>query len=279
MRGPTMVRTADGIDLSVATAGAGTPIVFVHEFSGDGRSWAAQLGHFGRFFRCVAYNARGYPPSAVPETDDAYLWDRFAGDLGAVLDAAGEARAILMGWSMGAYAALQFARLHPDRVRALVLAGIGSGSPGADTALWRMQMRDLAAAWLEDPRRAARTMAEGENRQALRRLDPAAFAAWLADLEGHSPEGMARTCANYQGRRPSLQDFEAEFADLETPTLIVCGEEDAPCLETSRWLARVLPKAELWLEPGAGHCPNLESPEKFALRVGRFLADVPKGAA
>ena len=150
---------------------------------------------------------------------------------------------MVMGWSMGAYAALQFARLHPERVGALVLVGIGSGSPAGDEELWRMQMRDLSA-------------------------------AWLADLEGHSPEGMARTCRNYQGRRPSLQVLEEEFAGLQVPTLVVCGEEDAPCLETSRWLERVLPNAELWLEPGGGHCPNLETPDKFNTRIGRFLADV-----
>jgi pimeloyl-ACP methyl ester carboxylesterase len=266
---------SDGTRLWFEAAGAGPALLLAHELCSDARQWKGQVAALSRRFRCLTPNARGYPPSAVPETDDAYLWDRFAGDLGAVLDAAGEARAILMGWSMGAYAALQFARLHPDRVRALVLAGIGSGSPGADTALWRMQMRDLAAAWLEDPRRAARTMAEGENRQALRRLDPAAFAAWLADLEGHSPEGMARTCANYQGRRPSLQDFAAGFAGLEVPTLIVCGEEDAPCMETSRWLAAALPQARLWEPRGLGHAPNLEAPELFNAEVGRFLSTLP----
>ena len=270
---------ADRTQLWFEATGSGPALLLAHELGSDGRQWRGQVDAFSGRLRCIVPNARGYPPSQVPGDDDAYLWDRFAGDLGAVLDAAGEPRAAVMGWSMGAYAALQFARLNPDRVRALVLVGIGSGSPPGDQDLWRLQMRDMAAAWAEDPRRGARMLAEAPNRQALRRLNPAGFDAWLADLEGHSPEGMARTCRNYQSRRPSLQDFETEFARLQTPALIVCGEEDTPCLETSRWLARVLPNAQLWLEPGAGHCPNLESPGKFNLRVGRFLADIPKGAA
>ena len=265
---------SDDTRLWYEAAGSGPALLMAHELGSDARQWRGQVEAFSRRFRCITPNARGYPPSGVPEEDHAYLWTRFAADIGTVLDAAGEARAMVMGWSMGAYAALQFARLHPDRVRALVLVGIGSGSPQGDEDLWRMQMRDLSAAWLEDPRRGARLLAEAPNRQALRRLNPEAFAAWLADLEGHSPEGMARTCRNYQGRRASLQDFEAEFAGLQVPTLVVCGEEDAPCLETSRWLARVLPNAELWLESGAGHCPNLETPDKFNMRIGRFLADV-----
>ncbi len=270
---------ADGARLWFEASGSGPALLMAHELGSDARQWRGQVDALSGRFRCITPNARGYPASAVPEADDAYLWDRFAGDLGAVLDAAGEPRALLMGWSMGAYAALQFARLQPDRVRALVLVGVGSGSPEADMAPWRLQMRDMAAAWLEDPRRAARMLAEAPNRQALKRLNPAAFDAWLADLEGHSPQGMALTCRNYQGRRPALQDFEAELARLAIPTLIVCGEEDAPCLETSRWLARTLPDARQWLEPGAGHCPNLEIADTFNRRVDQFLAELSKGPA
>jgi pimeloyl-ACP methyl ester carboxylesterase len=270
---------SDDTELWYETTGSGPALLMAHELGSDARQWRGQVEAFCGGFRCITPNARGYPLSGVPDEDHAYLWTWFAADIGAVLDAAGEAGAMVMGWSMGAYAALQFARLHPERARALVLVGIGSGSPPAEEAGWRMLMRDMSAAWLQDPRRAARMLAEADNRQALRRLNPAAFDAWLADLEGHSPEGMARTCRNYQGRRPSLEDFTAELEALEVPTLIVCGEEDAPCLETSRWLERTLPDAHLWLAPGAGHCPNLESPEEFNRRVGQFLADLAKGAA
>ena len=266
---------ADDVMLWYETVGSGPALLMAHELGSDARQWRGQVEAFSGRFRCITPNARGYPPSGAPEEDHAYLWTRFASDIGAVLDTAGEASAIVMGWSMGAYAALQFARLHPKRVRALVLVGIGSGSPPGDEELWRMQMRDMSAAWLEDPRRSARMLAEAPNRQALRRLNPEAFAAWLADLEGHSPEGMARTCRNYQGRRPSLQDFEAEFVTLEAPTLIVCGEEDAPCIETSAWLARTLPNARLWAPKGRGHAPNLEDPGRFNREVGAFLKGVP----
>jgi len=49
-------------------SGKGTPIVFVHEFSGDLRSWETQVRHFSRRHRCIAFNARGYPPSDVPRS-------------------------------------------------------------------------------------------------------------------------------------------------------------------------------------------------------------------
>ena len=262
---------SDDVRLWYETTGSGPALLMAHELGSDARQWAGQVEAFERRFRCITPNARGYPPSGLPDEEHAYLWPGFAADIGAVLDAAGETSAMVMGWSMGAYAALQFARLHPGRVRALVLVGIGSGSPPAEEAGWRMLMHDLSEAWLEDPRRAARMLAEADNRRALRRLNPAAFDSWLADLEGHSPEGMARTCRNYQGRRPSLTGFEAELRSLEVPALIVCGTLDAPCIETSRWLAEILPGARLWSPHGLGHAPNLEAPELFNAEVGGFL--------
>ena len=62
----------DGVRLYYEEAGTGTPIVFVHEFSGDLRSWEPQLQHFSRRYRCIAFNARGYPPSDVPTRVSSY---------------------------------------------------------------------------------------------------------------------------------------------------------------------------------------------------------------
>ena len=58
----------DGAQLYYEETGKGTPIVFVHEFSGDLRSWEAQMRYFSRRYRCIAFNARGYPPSDVPKS-------------------------------------------------------------------------------------------------------------------------------------------------------------------------------------------------------------------
>ena len=59
--------TDDGVRLFFEEAGSGVPIVFVHEFAGDSRSWQSQIRHFSPGYRCIAFNARGYPPSDVPE--------------------------------------------------------------------------------------------------------------------------------------------------------------------------------------------------------------------
>ncbi len=80
------VTTDDGVRLYYEDTGAGTPIVFVHEFAGDFRSYEPQVRYFSRRYRCIVYNARGYPPSDVPENLESYSQERAREDIRCVLD-------------------------------------------------------------------------------------------------------------------------------------------------------------------------------------------------
>src|SRR5260370_18309078 len=94
-------RTDDGIRLHYEETGAGIPVIFVHEFAGDARSWEPQLRHFGQRYRCIAFNARGYPPSDVPESPAAYAQARAADDIASGLHHLRIAPAHVAGLSMG----------------------------------------------------------------------------------------------------------------------------------------------------------------------------------
>ena len=78
--------TNDGVRLHYEETGSGSAVIFVHEFAGDHRSWEPQMRHFGRRHRCIAFNARGYSPSDVPEEVGAYSQARAADDVRSVLD-------------------------------------------------------------------------------------------------------------------------------------------------------------------------------------------------
>jgi pimeloyl-ACP methyl ester carboxylesterase len=54
--------TDDGVRLYYEESGSGTPLVFVHEYAGDYRSWEPQMRYFSRHYRCIAFNARGIRP-------------------------------------------------------------------------------------------------------------------------------------------------------------------------------------------------------------------------
>jgi pimeloyl-ACP methyl ester carboxylesterase len=133
------------VKLYYEETGAGLPIVWVHEMASDLRQWEQQLRYFGRQFRCVAFNARGYAPSDVPTGDDDYIYDHFAADIGAVMDHCGIDSAYVVGWSMGAYAALIFALRNPERVMGVVATGVGSGSPRAGHEHFKTMMGNVAA--------------------------------------------------------------------------------------------------------------------------------------
>ncbi len=117
--------TDDGIRLYYEETGTGVPLVFVHEFAGDHRSWEPQVRHFARRYRCVVYAARGYPPSDVPPEPDRYGQYRAVDDLVTILDAIGADRAHVVGNSMGGFCTLHFGLRHPERARSLVVAGCG----------------------------------------------------------------------------------------------------------------------------------------------------------
>jgi proline iminopeptidase len=99
--------TPDNVRLHYEEVGQGTPLLFVHEFAGDHRSWEPQLREFGKRYRCIAYAARGYRPSDVPADKDAYSYRHVMRDCVAVLDHLEIAQAHLVGLSMGGYTVLQ----------------------------------------------------------------------------------------------------------------------------------------------------------------------------
>ena len=120
--------TSDNVRLYYEEVGQGAPVVFVHEFAGDHRSWEPQMREFGKRYRCITYAARGYTPSDVPDDADAYSYLHVMRDCVAVLDHLKLDSAHLVGLSMGGYTVLQVALNHPARVRSMTLAGAGSGS-------------------------------------------------------------------------------------------------------------------------------------------------------
>src|SRR5438128_8343257 len=99
----------DGVRLHAEATGAtgtGAPLLFIHEFAGDHRSWEPQVRSFSGGYRCLTYAARGYPPSGVPADGAAYSQDRAIADAVAVLDGLGVGRAHVAGLSMGGFTAL-----------------------------------------------------------------------------------------------------------------------------------------------------------------------------
>ena len=268
---------ADGVRLHYEETGQGTPVLFIHEFAGDHRSWEPQLRHFGRRYRCIAYSARGYPPSDVPDDPEAYSQDRAVADAVAVLDHLGLDRAHVVGLSMGGFCTLHLGLQHPDRALSLVVAGCGYGAAPEGSGAWTAESEANARAFEADFASAVASYALGPARVQLQDKDPRGFAEFALRLAEHSPLGSTLTLRGVQMRRPNLYDLREPLARLTVPTLIVTGDEDEPCLEPDLMLKRTIPASALAVLPRTGHACNLEEPALFNALVESFLATVDAG--
>ncbi len=244
--------------------GKGPALVLLHAFPLSRAMWEAQRNGFpGR--RLIAPDLPGFGGS--PRRPEGLTMEAAAREVAALLDRLGvKGPAAVLGLSMGGYVALEFARLFPERLGALILACTRSGADSPEGAQGRYQTaqraRSEGLAFLADTmpaRLLGRTSAAHEP----------GLAGRLRDLIlANEPGGIADALVGMAQRR----DLTPLLPRLSLPVLALAGEEDTliPPAEAQA-IARAVPGASLKLLPGCGHLPNLEAPEAFRDAVSSFL--------
>jgi pimeloyl-ACP methyl ester carboxylesterase len=272
--------TSKGVRLYYEEAGRGTAIVFVHEFSGDYRSWEAQMHYFSRRYRCVAFNARGYPPSEVPASPSSYSYTGAADDIANVMRYLGIAKAHIIGCSMGAFATLMFGLRYPRRALSLTTIGAGAGTNIDPKKRAQFMKATEATARLfeaEGVAGAAKRYRNAPNRIQLENKDPRGFREFFQRFAEHSALGHANTLRGVQMRRPSVYGLEKKFARMKVPTHLFTGDEDETSLDVGVFLKHTCPAARLTVAPATGHLVNVEEPDFFNRIAGDFLTLVDSG--
>lgn len=270
--------TDDGVKLYYEETGSGTPIIFVHEFAADHRSWEPQMRHFGQRYRAITYGARGYPPSDVPEDSAMYSQNRATDDIAAVLDALKIDKAHVVGLSMGGFATLHFGFRHPQRALSLVVAGCGYGAEKGQEEKFRGEVETVVATIRgEGAAKFAEKYAYGPTRVQFENKDPRGFMQFKQELAEHSTIGTANTQEGVQGRRPSLYDLVDQMKAMTTPVLVLTGDEDWPCLQPALLMKQNIPTAALSVMPNCGHTINIEDPDQFNRLVSEFIIQVDSG--
>jgi pimeloyl-ACP methyl ester carboxylesterase len=266
---------SNGVRLYYEEAGRGAPIVFVHEFADDLHSWEPQLRYFSRRYRCIAYNARGYPPSDVPKAVSKYSQAIATDDIANVMRHLRIRKAHIIGCSMGGYATVHFGLRYARMALSLTAVGVGYGSDPDKRAQFLRDTQIMARRFEQlGTQEAIKPYQVGPARVQFQNKDPRGFAHFCAEFAMHSAPGSANTLRGVQARRPTVYSLGRGLAKLRVPLHMVTGDEDNNCLEPGIFIKRACPSAWLTVVPGTGHAVNVEEPDLFNRLTAEFLAQV-----
>ncbi len=269
---------SDGARLYYEEAGTGTPIVFAHEFSGDLWSWEKQIQHFSRHHRCIAFNARGYPPSEVPTLLSRYSHKHAVDDVAVVMRHLGVSKAHIIGCSMGSRTTLDFGLTYPRMAMSLTMIGIGSGGDPRNKAAFLRHTEVRARRYEEDGlAEVLKGLRKADNRIQLKRKNPRAFEDFCRRFMQHSAQGCANITRRVQGRRVSLFSMEKPLRALKVPSHVIVGDEDPGAIDSGLFMKQVSPAVRLSIAPATGHLVNLEEPDLMHLLCEDFFALVESG--
>lgn len=270
----TQRRASDGTPLYYETHGDSGPVVlFSCAYTTTHVNWRPQVGPMvGAGVRVALWDFRGHGLSGAPRDASAYSMDQVVDDMGRIADAVSPDEAlVLAGLSFGGLASLHFTVKHPERVRALVLAGSGPGFKNPKAAAAWKQQSERTAAHLEERGLEAFVSGRAASTCVGRRPElPAAQAAAEA-IRAQDPHGLAEFGRHVAGLAPSVID---ELAHISQPALVVVGEEDEAYLQAAEVMAAKLPAARHRLLPRAGHILNIEEAEAFNALLIDFLREI-----
>jgi 3-oxoadipate enol-lactonase len=263
----TRLAEADGVSLAYDVSGDGPPVVLLHAGIVDRRMWDEVAPLLAERHQVLRYDARGFGESSRPPDGPFARWE----DLFAVMDAAGIAKAHLVGVSQGAETALDATLTAPDRVDRLVLCGAGMRGWNYRDELDERWQAEVAAWERGDlhgcAEEAMRTWFDGPSRTSDD-VDPQARRrAWemqrrAIDLENDD--------AHAQAPEPPTAE---RLGEISAPTLVAVGELDQPdMIAIAQKLADEIPGARHEVLPGVAHLPPMERPDAFAHLILDFLA-------
>ena len=250
----------NGIELYYESHGAGPAIVFAHGRGGNHISWWRQVARFAGEYRCITFDHRGWGQSAAPYGSP--LREHFAADLAALMDYLGVEQTFLVAQSMGGFSCLEFALARPERTLGLLLGDTTGGvtTPGVLAALARTAppegvARSLAAGFIAE--QPSLTFLY----QQIQALNP-----------GRGEDGVISGFRREDGRQA------ADFANWQTPTLLIVGDQDAifpP--EVIAEVQKAIPGSRMEIIPGAAHSAHFEKADEFNALLSAFLSGVLSG--
>lgn len=250
--------------IAVEYAGDGEPVLFMHGIGGNRRNWRDQLPAFGKHFKAIAWDARGYGDS--DDYEGPLNFHSYADDVVRVFDHFGVVRGNLIGLSMGGRIAMDFAARYPDRLKSLVLCDTHKGfaglSPEARAAFIASRKEPLVNG--KEPKDIAGPVAKTLIGP---KASKEAFEALVDSMSRLHKESYIKSI-----EASVTMDVRTDLGDIKVPTLVVVGSADRlTTVDMARSIASDIAGSELAIIEDAGHLVNIEEPVKFNDIVIEFL--------
>ncbi len=270
--------TVHGHRRAYRLGGAGPPVVLLHGIGDHSETWHDVLPELARDHLVIAPDLLGHGASAKPRGD--YSVGGFANGVRDLLTVLGIDRATVVGHSLGAGVAMQFAYQYPDRCERVVLVSAGGVSravhpvlraltlPGTTVVLSALRIRMIE----RQVRLALQLLRRLDTPTAIDALDLLRVIEGLPDVEARA--AFVRTLRSVIDPRGQLVTMlDRCYLAEGMPTMLVWGSRDAvvPVHHAHRAHA-AMPGSRLEIFEGAGHVPFRTHPERFVATLRDFLA-------
>jgi pimeloyl-ACP methyl ester carboxylesterase len=263
------IATVNNSQFHYDVRGDGECLVFLHAGVSDMTMWDKQVDVFASHYRVYRYDLRGYGKSDIPHETYSHV-----GDLEALLNAWNIEAAYLVGCSIGGIVALDFALLHPDKVKALVTVGSqpsGYSFTGETPPIWKdiyaaLGNKDYDTAadlgvhiWVDGLNRKAEQV-DSTVREQVRQMLMVMF-----DKQD-----------NATGEHDNVEIKAVErLAEIQQPLLVIVGKEDnSELVQAGQLMVAKMPDARMVVMDNTAHVPSMERPDEFNRSVLDFLAEV-----
>lgn len=258
----------ENLNIYMATAGSGDPLILLHGFTGSTETWTPHVPILSQKFRVITLDLPGHGKTESPAEIEHYDIKRSHDILWSILEYLKITRTNLLGYSMGGRVALSFAIEHPDRINRLVLESTSPGLSDPDERQARIADDHALAARIENEGMEA-FVNHWENIPLFDSQSEEIKAQQRPHRLKNNPQGLANSLRGMgTGAQPSYWE---RLSELQAPTLLIAGQLDAKYSALARQMANVLPNRALAIVENAGHAVHLEQPQTFDKLVLDFL--------
>lgn len=217
--------------------GTGEPLLIIHGNGGSIDNFIYQIPYFAKNYKVIVADSRAQGRSA--DTGDSLTYEMMADDYAALLDALKVDSANVIGWSDGGINGILLAQRHPKKVKKLAITG---ANLAPDTTAVPQEIWDMVRPALAGLNAKASKTPQEKNSLKLLKL--------LCEQPHISPASLQKVLC---------------------PTLVIGGDHDVIKEEHTFLIYKNIPKAYLWILPGAGHSTPVIYAEDFNRVVERFF--------